>query len=236
MGCHTLPSWRHFWSEQSDLGVQVVKDTMSGNRFDHILSNLHVNGNTAIPDNSTEKLYKLRPMIDLLNTRFPELYNGTQEMSVDESMITFKGSSSMKHYNLQKTYKTMNLKGLPVLNEDKTFPRGESDYRIPQSGISVFKWKYAKVVLISSNYLGSEIGIVTRRAVATGLIAYKTLPTPEASPSGVRGQKRRATDNKPSSGKRRVKTFPLQRISRQATEASTGRNLRRNEDGVNIAV
>ncbi|KAJ8881476.1 hypothetical protein PR048_017957 [Dryococelus australis] len=42
-----------------------------------------------------------------------------------------------------------------------------------------------------------------RRATTTGLIAYKT----KASPSGVQGQKRRATDNSTSSGKRRGKHF-----------------------------
>jgi len=44
-------------------------------------------------------------MISALNKRFLEVYNPTRELSVDESMIAFKGRSSMKQYNPLKPIK-----------------------------------------------------------------------------------------------------------------------------------
>lgn len=95
MGYHVLPSWRHYWSCSSDLGVSVVRDTMNRLRFDTILANLHVNDNAKIPSNNKDKLYKLRPMIKTLNSIFTSYYKGTRELSIDESMIAVKGRSSI---------------------------------------------------------------------------------------------------------------------------------------------
>lgn len=78
---------------------------MSRDRFREILSNIHVNDNTNIPNNNKDKLYKLRPMIDTLNKIFFEAYHGTRQLSVDESMIKFKGRSTLKQYNPIKPIK-----------------------------------------------------------------------------------------------------------------------------------
>lgn len=44
-------------------------------------------------------------MIEALNKIFPEAYHGTRELSVDESMIKFKGRSTLKQYNPMKPIK-----------------------------------------------------------------------------------------------------------------------------------
>ena len=51
-----------------------------------------------MPRDCKDKLYKIRFMIDALNKKFQEVYNGTRELSVDESMIKFKGRSALKQY------------------------------------------------------------------------------------------------------------------------------------------
>ena len=50
-------------------------------------------------------MYKLRPLLDSLNTNFMKLYNVSKRVSVDESMILFKGRSSIKQYNPMKPIK-----------------------------------------------------------------------------------------------------------------------------------
>lgn len=50
-------------------------------------------------NDTKDKLYKLRPFIDMLNLKFKSVYKGSREFSVDESMILFKGRSSLKQYN-----------------------------------------------------------------------------------------------------------------------------------------
>lgn len=105
MGYHKLPSWTHYWSNEPDLSVPFVSSVLPRNRFAAILSNLHVNDNHAMPKDSTDHLYKLRPLIDNLNSQFALLYNVSQNVSIDESMILFKGRSSLKQYNPMKPIK-----------------------------------------------------------------------------------------------------------------------------------
>ncbi|KAG1693350.1 PiggyBac transposable element-derived protein 3 [Nymphon striatum] len=105
MGYHNLPSWRNYWSTAADLHVDIVKDTMSRNRFGEILSNLHANDNSIRPNECADKLYKLRPFIDQLNNNFKLRYHLDQIVSIDESMILFKGRSSIKKYNPMKPIK-----------------------------------------------------------------------------------------------------------------------------------
>lgn len=99
MGYHELASKRHYWSQASDLQVPVIADTMTRDWFDKILSCLHVNENHNIPANCTDKLYTLQSMIDSLNESFMNCYDGTRELSVDESIVLFKSRNSMKQYN-----------------------------------------------------------------------------------------------------------------------------------------
>ena len=68
MGLHELPSLTGFWSCEADLSVPFVSNALPRNRFAQILSNIHVNDNAAISNNNTDKLYKLRPMINQLNS------------------------------------------------------------------------------------------------------------------------------------------------------------------------
>lgn len=105
MGYNKLPSWKHYWATSDDLNVPRVSNTMSRNRFDNILSNLHVQNNLLIPKNNKDKLFKLRPLINYCNEIFSTSYHGTRELSIDESMIIFKGRNCMKQYNPQKPIK-----------------------------------------------------------------------------------------------------------------------------------
>ena len=78
---------------------------MTRNRFAQILSNLHINDNASVPENNKDKLYKLRPLIAALNENFMKLFSVSKKVSVDESMIRFKGHSSIKQYNPMKPIK-----------------------------------------------------------------------------------------------------------------------------------
>lgn len=82
-----------------------MSKVMTRNRFQEILRYLHCNDNSKIPRDNKDKLYKLRPLVDFLNIQFSKLYHGTREMAVDESMIIFKGRSSIKQYNPIKPIK-----------------------------------------------------------------------------------------------------------------------------------
>ena len=97
MGYYVLPSYRHYWSNQPDLGIPFVASVMTKNRFVHILGNHHINDNIEGPRND-DKLWKIRPLITSLNNNFVKLYDIKKIQSVDESMILFKGRSCLKQY------------------------------------------------------------------------------------------------------------------------------------------
>ena len=99
---HQLPSWKDYWRNDQHLSVPFISDVMPRNRFLQILSNIHVNDNTAVPNGNTDRLYKLHPLINTLNNNFTKLSNVSRQVSIDESMIIFKGRSSMKQYNPMK--------------------------------------------------------------------------------------------------------------------------------------
>ena len=87
------------------MGVRPIRDAMPRNRFLTILSKLHLNDNTKMNPNDKDKLYKVRPLIESLNKRFRNIRSPGEYVSVDESMIRFKGRSSFKQYNPMKPIK-----------------------------------------------------------------------------------------------------------------------------------
>ncbi|CAF4271227.1 unnamed protein product, partial [Rotaria sp. Silwood2] len=101
MGYHKLPSYRDYWSSNSNLNVPIVCQTMSRNTFTKILSNIHLADNTKIPpktSNKYSKTYKVDEFLNILMKNFKKNYNLGENVSIDESMIKFKGRSSLKQY------------------------------------------------------------------------------------------------------------------------------------------
>ena len=67
---------------------------MSLKRFWEVWSNLHVvNNETA---SKYELSYKIKPVLDTLSRTFFEQYNPSQELSVDEAMVKYKGHATGK--------------------------------------------------------------------------------------------------------------------------------------------
>lgn len=105
MGYNSRPAWKDHFSSAEDLNNVLICKTMPRDRFAMILAYLHCNDNTQMPRNCKDKLYKIRPVVKELNRKFQECYHGTRELSVDESMIKFKGRSTLKQYLPMKPIK-----------------------------------------------------------------------------------------------------------------------------------
>jgi Transposase IS4 len=108
MGIHVLPELKNYWSSDPVLGVEAVSSVMTGKRFKKIVENIHLNDNTTIvpkDDPSYDKLHKVRPLVTKINDVVKEVYQPSKTLSVDESMIPFKGRSSMKQYMPMKPIK-----------------------------------------------------------------------------------------------------------------------------------
>lgn len=108
MGIHQLPHLANFWSSDPFLAVPSVAQVMPSKRYKKLIENIHLNDNTkAIPKGEAgyDKLHKLRPLIDKLNDSFTKPYKHSAFLAVDESMIAFKGRSSLKQYMPMKPVK-----------------------------------------------------------------------------------------------------------------------------------
>ena len=108
MGIHDLPALRNFWSSDPVLKVDGIADVMMSKRFKKLLENIHCNNNeTKKPRDHAEydKLHKVRPFIEKVLRNCKDNYEPSSFLSVDESMIPFKGRSSMKQYMPMKPVK-----------------------------------------------------------------------------------------------------------------------------------
>lgn len=234
MALKKQPSYRDYWSTDSFYTDHAISNAMSFNRFSWLLSHIHINDNsTAKPRNDPEfdKLHKVRPFLDHLQNKFKSLYFPKQHQSIDESMIKFKGRSSIKQYMpmkpIKRGYKVWvraddngyvcefsvytgknnnksvehglgesvvhslsdclaskgykiyadnffssfslakslsekgigyvgtirkNRKHFPDFLDDKKLKRGDSDYRMDESGVSCVKWMDTKSVNFVANF------------------------------------------------------------------------------------
>ena len=81
---------------------------MSSRRFELILRFLHLNDSEVQPSRGQQgfdKLYKLRPLLELLVKNYKDCYTPSQNLSIDESMISFKGRLSFLQYLPKKPHK-----------------------------------------------------------------------------------------------------------------------------------
>lgn len=103
MGIVKKPSIEMYWTRDSMLSTPFFGRFMSRNRFQSILSNLQVTGEK--PAGNTDKLYKVRPFLDMLETSFPLFFKPGRELAIDEGAIPFRGKVPFRVYNKSKPHK-----------------------------------------------------------------------------------------------------------------------------------
>lgn len=108
MGFNSLPSLRLYWSTDTNFRSSRISSIMPLKRFLKVLRYLHISDNENMPQKGEpnfDKLYKVRPLISYLRNSFLNAYNPNRNMSVDESMVAFKGRTHLKQYMPMKPIK-----------------------------------------------------------------------------------------------------------------------------------
>lgn len=101
MGFNVLPSVRHYWSTDQNFFCARISGLMTVKRFLKILRYLHLNDNSTMKirgDPEYDRLHKVRPLLNMLSENFKKVFSPSRFLSVDESMIPFKGRSMLKQY------------------------------------------------------------------------------------------------------------------------------------------
>ncbi|XP_025162453.1 piggyBac transposable element-derived protein 4-like [Harpegnathos saltator] len=93
-----------YWSTNPLIDTPIFRKTMSRNRFRQILSFLHFSDNNNKPDNA-DRLFKVQSIIDYFSKKFKENFNLSQNISIDEGMIPWRGRLNFKVYNPSKITK-----------------------------------------------------------------------------------------------------------------------------------
>lgn len=108
MGFHYIPSYKLYWSNDENFHCERISRVMTLKRFLKILRFLHIADNSAMPERGSpdfDRLYKVRPLLDYFSDKFKCSFSPSRYISVDESMIGFKGRSTMKQYMPMKPTK-----------------------------------------------------------------------------------------------------------------------------------
>lgn len=85
-----------YWSTDPLLSTPQFSDLMSRDRYLLLLRLLHFCDNTNQPQG--DKLYKLKPVIETLRSKFSEVFSPFKNLCIDESLMLFKGRLSFAQY------------------------------------------------------------------------------------------------------------------------------------------
>lgn len=101
-GYNCLPGIRYYWDTSDDMRNHLIYKSMRRNRFIQIMSLLHFADNNKM--DQRDKLWKLRPLIKILQSNFIKHFVPVQQLDYDESMIAYYGRHSCKQF----------IKGKPI--------------------------------------------------------------------------------------------------------------------------
>ncbi|XP_059166991.1 microtubule-associated protein futsch-like isoform X4 [Physella acuta] len=94
-----FPRTRMYWEKSTR--VNAIADVMPVNRFMLLRSNIHINAERAPPPNTTNKFWKVQPLIDAIRARCLQLPR-EEFNAIEEQMISFTGKIPAKQFDKGK--------------------------------------------------------------------------------------------------------------------------------------
>ena len=100
MGVVHKPRMTMYWSKDDLLATPVFNQVMRRDRFLLLIKFLHFADNSTYNHNDPgrDKLFKLREVMNLMRRRCSSVYSPGKNLSMDESLVLFKGRLSFKQY------------------------------------------------------------------------------------------------------------------------------------------
>ena len=101
MGHDVRDKLTDYWSTMDQLYTPLYGTMMKRDRHLHILRYLHFTDNKNEPDRTDEKfdrLWKIRDLFEILNDTFRKFYNPSENLAIDQVIVSFKGRVIFKQY------------------------------------------------------------------------------------------------------------------------------------------
>jgi hypothetical protein len=96
MQIHDKPTSRSCWSKDQFLHTPIFSQLMTLNRYEYIKKILCTYRAEDI--NAADNFWKIRKLFDMFNENFTYEFDLGQEISIDESMLKWKGHHTYKRY------------------------------------------------------------------------------------------------------------------------------------------
>ena len=101
MGYHYLPELSLYWAQDPDLGLRIVQQSMTRDRFKFILKHVAITSPEELSISNEQRgkpdpLGRVRRLLTHLNLRFEDCRQALIEQSIDEGMVRFKGRCSIR--------------------------------------------------------------------------------------------------------------------------------------------
>ena len=99
MGVSTLLQYHLYWHKDKLISNAGVKDTVTLKRYEKFMQYLHVSDRATKPTgHNHDKLYKIWPVLKMVQESFKAHYNPGKNQMVDEAMTGFVGKLSYVQY------------------------------------------------------------------------------------------------------------------------------------------
>lgn len=106
MGTIRINRLQDYWKKHWLFNLSAFSNNMSRDRFMIILRCLHFNKNFLPGEpKPSDRLYKIRPLVNYFNTKMLEIYYPDKNLSLDESMVLWRGRLMFRQYMKNKKHK-----------------------------------------------------------------------------------------------------------------------------------
>ena len=108
MGINYLPNVRLYWDSNEFIGNTGIKKTFTRSRYLKLMEYLHISDRASEPARNHpeyDKLYKIRPVLKMIQKSFQDHYKPSVNQTIDEGMVAFKGRLSYMQYMPAKNIK-----------------------------------------------------------------------------------------------------------------------------------
>jgi len=106
MGIIKKPNLKSYWEADSSLfSIDGISALFSRTRFIDIYTNLCLRPTSAAPSSPKDRIFKIAPVVSEIIYQSNKYYKPEKEITIDESMISFRGRCSLVQYMPAKPIK-----------------------------------------------------------------------------------------------------------------------------------